>query len=63
MVAEPQGVVAGHARFHVPPDETGIIEVAYSVDPAYRRRGLAPVVATVLPALIIFRGFDRGLGR
>jgi ribosomal-protein-alanine N-acetyltransferase len=37
--AEPEGVVVGHAGFHGPPDETGMVEVAYSVDPAYRRRG------------------------
>jgi RimJ/RimL family protein N-acetyltransferase len=41
VVAEPQGVVVGHAGFHGPPDETGMVEVAYSVDPAYRRRGYA----------------------
>ena len=40
-VAEPEGVVVGHAGFHGPPDETGMVEVAYSVDPAYRRRGYA----------------------
>ncbi len=41
VVAEPEGVVVGHAGFHGPPDETGMVEVAYSVDPAYRRRGYA----------------------
>jgi len=41
VVAEPEGVVAGHAGFHRPPDQTGMVEVAYSVDPAYRRRGYA----------------------
>lgn len=35
------GVVVGHAGFHGPPDENGMVEVAYSVDPAYRRRGYA----------------------
>jgi len=40
-VAEPEGVVVGHAGFHGPPDQTGMVEVAYSVDPAYRRRGYA----------------------
>jgi hypothetical protein len=33
-VAEPDGVVVGHGGFHGPPDETGMVEVAYSVDPA-----------------------------
>jgi RimJ/RimL family protein N-acetyltransferase len=41
VVAEPEGVVVGHAGFHGPPDQTGMLEVAYSVDPAYRRRGYA----------------------
>jgi [ribosomal protein S5]-alanine N-acetyltransferase len=41
VVAEPEGVVVGHAGFHGPPDQTGMVEVAYSVDPAYRRRGYA----------------------
>lgn len=41
VVAEPEGVVAGHAGFHGPPNQTRMVEVAYSVDPAYRRRGYA----------------------
>lgn len=35
------GAVVGHAGFHGPPDDNGMVEVAYSVDPAYRRRGYA----------------------
>lgn len=31
--------VVGHVGFHGPPDERGMVEVAYSVDPAVRRRG------------------------
>ena len=34
------GVVVGHVGFHGPPDETGTVEVAYAVDPSWRRRGL-----------------------
>ena len=34
-------VVVGHVGFHGPPDATGMVEVAYSVDPALRRRGYA----------------------
>ena len=33
-------VVVGHVGFHGPPDERGMVEVAYSVDPAHRRQGL-----------------------
>jgi len=35
------GVVVGHVGFHGPPDERGMVEVAYSVDPEWRRRGYA----------------------
>jgi [ribosomal protein S5]-alanine N-acetyltransferase len=48
VVAEPEGVVVGHAGFHGPPDETGMVEVAYSVDPAYRRRGYAKAMLRAL---------------
>jgi [ribosomal protein S5]-alanine N-acetyltransferase len=35
------GEVVGHVGFHGPPDDRGMVEVAYSVDPALRRRGYA----------------------
>ena len=40
-VAVPEGVVVGHGGFHGPPDEHGVVEVAYSVDPDFRRKGYA----------------------
>jgi RimJ/RimL family protein N-acetyltransferase len=47
-VAVPQDVVVGHAGFHGPPDEHGTVEVAYSVDPAFRRRGYAKAMLAEL---------------
>ncbi|GAB1640444.1 GNAT family N-acetyltransferase [Krasilnikovia sp. MM14-A1259] len=38
-VAVGEEVVVGHGGFHGPPDCDGVVEVAYSVDPEYRRRG------------------------
>jgi RimJ/RimL family protein N-acetyltransferase len=47
-VAEPEGVVVGHGGFHGPPDADGTVEVAYSVDPAHRRRGYATAMLAAL---------------
>lgn len=35
------GKVVGHVGFHGPPNDGGMAEVAYSVDPQHRRRGYA----------------------
>jgi RimJ/RimL family protein N-acetyltransferase len=40
------GKVVGHLGFHGPPNEDRRVEVAYSVDPAYRRRGHARAMLT-----------------
>lgn len=48
-VAE-DGRVVGHAGFHGPPDETGMVEVGYTVDPAFRRRGYARAMVRALLA-------------
>jgi RimJ/RimL family protein N-acetyltransferase len=49
-VAEPDGVVVGHGGFHGPPDEHGVVEVGYSVDPLLRRRGYAKAILRALLA-------------
>jgi ribosomal-protein-alanine N-acetyltransferase len=35
------GEVVGHAGFHGPPDAAGMVEMGYSTDPDFRRRGYA----------------------
>ena len=38
----------GHGGFHGPPDADGVVEVAYSVDPAHRRQGYAKAMLRAL---------------
>jgi RimJ/RimL family protein N-acetyltransferase len=35
----------GHAGFHGPPDETGMVEMGYTIFPEFRRQGLATETA------------------
>jgi RimJ/RimL family protein N-acetyltransferase len=44
------GEVIGHGGFHGPPDADGVVEVAYSVDPAHRRKGHAKAMLAALLA-------------
>ncbi|MEO3822981.1 GNAT family protein [Actinomadura sp. B10D3] len=46
-VAEPDGHVVGHAGFHGAP-ENGTVTIAYSVDPAHRRKGYARAMLAAL---------------
>ncbi|MQA93561.1 MAG: GNAT family N-acetyltransferase [Streptosporangiales bacterium] len=45
----PQAAV-GYAGFHGPPDASGTVELGYSVDPRWRRRGYARAILTELLA-------------
>lgn len=47
-VSAPGGVVVGAGGFHGPPDGAGMVEMGYSTDPAYRRRGYAKAMVTEL---------------
>lgn len=47
VVAVPEGHVVGHAGFHEAP-QNGTVEVAYSVDPAHRRKGYAKAMLSAL---------------
>jgi RimJ/RimL family protein N-acetyltransferase len=47
-VAEPEGIVVGHGGFHGPPDDAGVVEVAYSVAPEHRRKGYAKAMLGAL---------------
>ncbi|TDD52659.1 N-acetyltransferase [Kribbella antibiotica] len=43
-----EDAVVGYAGFHGGPDEVGMVEVGYTVDPAYQRRGYATAILGAL---------------
>src|SRR5215218_3936830 len=43
-------VAVGRAGFHAPPDEGGMVEVGYAVDPAHQRRGYGRAALELLLA-------------
>jgi RimJ/RimL family protein N-acetyltransferase len=40
--------IVGHAGFHGPPDESGIVEIGYTIEPDFRRRGYARATVAAL---------------
>ena len=44
VVLQSMGEVVGHAGFHFHPDETGMVEIGYTVIPEHRGRGIATAV-------------------
>lgn len=49
LIIDPHlGAAVGVAGFHGPPDESGMVEVGYRVDPALRRRGYARQALEIL---------------
>jgi RimJ/RimL family protein N-acetyltransferase len=36
-----RGLAVGRAGYHGPPDDAGMVEIGYSIDPQYRRQGYA----------------------
>jgi len=62
LVDDETGEVVGGAGFHAAPDEDGMVEVGYGVDPAYRRRGYARAALLLMierarsdPSVHVFR--------
>jgi RimJ/RimL family protein N-acetyltransferase len=51
-------LVVGKAGYHGPPDDRGMVEVGYSIDPQYRRQGYA---RAALRALIDRAGREPGV--
>ncbi|KAK2590977.1 hypothetical protein QQS21_011336 [Conoideocrella luteorostrata] len=48
LLLDKNGVVVGRAGFHGQPDEHGMVEVGYSVDPRHRRQGHARAALRIL---------------
>jgi RimJ/RimL family protein N-acetyltransferase len=62
LVDDETGEVVGGAGFHAAPDDRGMVEAGYGVDPAYRRRGYARAALLLMierarsePAAHVFR--------
>jgi ribosomal-protein-alanine N-acetyltransferase len=62
LVDDETGAVVGGAGFHGAPDEHGMVEAGYGVDPAFRRRGYARAALLLMvdrarsdPSVRVFR--------
>lgn len=47
-IVAPDRTMLGHAGFHGPPDESGAVELGYTVFEPFRRQGIAAAAATCL---------------
>ncbi|MCO5220165.1 MAG: GNAT family N-acetyltransferase [Thermomicrobiales bacterium] len=48
-VIDPEtGDIVGHAGFHGPPDNAGMVEIGYTIEPEFRRRGYARATVAAL---------------
>lgn len=50
IVRDTPPTVVGHIGFHLPPDESRSVEIGFTVDAAYRRRGFAGEAARAMIA-------------
>ena len=50
IVDDETGLAVGHAGFHAPPDDSGMVEIGYSIDPLVRRQGFARATVAALLA-------------
>jgi ribosomal-protein-alanine N-acetyltransferase len=57
-VTAEEGLVVGHAGFHGPPNDEGVVEVAYTIIPEKRGRGYA---AAALRALLARAAVEEGV--
>jgi RimJ/RimL family protein N-acetyltransferase len=50
VVDDETGEAVGHAGFHAPPNEAGMVEIGYAIDPRLRRRGYGRATVAALLA-------------